>query len=278
MLAAVAGFVLLMACANIANLLPARGVGRTREIVVRASLGGSPARILRQLLTGSALLSAIGGAAGILLARVILHATPAWLTEDTLPVSMTLDFDGRVAAFALIATLLTGLLFGVAPALAEIAVAVMLVTGTGLLLRAVVALDSVDPGYRADRVLTMCINLPLKAYPTPPRALQLYRAVQHEIASLAGVRSVGLGFGLPMDGLGDRARIHRGRCASGRRGRISPRHTIRWLMRRISRRWGSRCYAGARSRSTTMPQPREWLRNPRRSPASARSLWVRSAP
>ena len=231
MLAAVAGFVLLMACANIANLLLARGVGRTREIAVRASLGGSPARILRQLLTESVLLSAIGGATGIGLARIILRAAPAWLPEDTLPVSMTLDFDARVAAFALIATLLTGLLFGMAPvwqasrmsltdalraagrgstraggafrsalAIAEIAIAVMLVTGAGLLLRTVVALDRVDPGYHADRVLTMYATLPLARYKTPERALQFYRAAQREMASLPGVRSVGLGFSLPMDG------------------------------------------------------------------------------
>src|ERR1017187_4930630 len=77
--------------------------------------GGSPARILRQLLTESVLLSAIGGAAGILLALVILRAAPAWLSEDTLPVSMTLDFDARIAGFTLLATLLTGLLFGIAP-------------------------------------------------------------------------------------------------------------------------------------------------------------------
>ena len=199
MLAAVAGFVLLMACANIANLLLARGVGRTREIAVRASLGGSPARILRQLLTESVLLSAIGGAAGILLALVILRAAPAWLPEDTLPVSMTLDFDARIAGFTLLATLLTGLLFGIAPAwqasrisltdalraagrgftgaggafrsalaIAEIAVAVVLVTGAGLLLRTVVALDRVDPGYHADRVLTMYVTLPLARYKNAP--------------------------------------------------------------------------------------------------------------
>jgi putative ABC transport system permease protein len=231
MLAGVAGFVLLMACANIASLLLARGVGRTREIAVRASLGGSPARIRRQLLTESVLLSAIGGATGIVLARIILRAAPAWLPEDTLPVSMTLDFDARVAAFALIATLLTVLLFGIAPAwqasrmsltdalraagrgstraggalrsalaIAEIAIAVMLVTGAGLLLRTVVALDRVDPGYHADRVLTMYTTLPPARYKTPERALQFYQAAQREMASLPGVRSVGLGFSLPMDG------------------------------------------------------------------------------
>jgi putative ABC transport system permease protein len=231
MLAAVAGFVLLMACANIANLLLARGVGRMREIAVRASLGGSPARILRQLLTESVLLSAIGGAAGILLARMILSVAPAWLPEDTLPVSMTLVFDARVAAFALLATLLTGLLFGIAPAwqasrisltealraggrgftgaggvfrtalaIAEVAVAVMLVTGAGLLLRTVLALDNVDPGYHADRVLTMYATLPLARYKTPERALQFYQAAQREITRLPGVRSVGLGFSLPVGG------------------------------------------------------------------------------
>jgi len=165
------------------------------------------------------------------LARIILRAAPAWLPEDTLPVSMTLDFDARVAAFALIATLLTGLLFGIAPAwqasrisltdalraagrgftgaggafrsalaIAEIAVAVMLVTGAGLLLRTVVALDNVDPGYHADRVLTMYATLPLARYKTPARALQFYQAAEREMSSLPGVRSVGMAFSLPMDG------------------------------------------------------------------------------
>ena len=177
------------------------------------------------------LLSAIGGAAGILLALVILRAAPAWLPEDTLPVSMTLDFDARIAGFTLLATLLTGLLFGIAPAwqasrisltdalraagrgftgaggafrsalaIAEIAVAVVLVTGAGLLLRTVVALDRVDPGYHADRVLTMYVTLPLARYKTPQRALTFYQAAEREMASLPGVRSVRLGFSLPMDG------------------------------------------------------------------------------
>ncbi|HUE01754.1 MAG TPA: ABC transporter permease [Bryobacteraceae bacterium] len=231
MLAAVAGFVLLMACANIANLQLARGVGRTREIAVRASLGGSPVRILRQLLTESVLLSAIGGAAGLLLAQAVLSAAPGWLPEGTLPVSMTLDFNARIAAFAVAAAAVTGLLCGIAPAwqasrisltealraagrgftgaggrlrsglaIVEIAVAVMLVTGAGLLLRTVVALDNVDPGYHADRVLTMYTNLPLTRYKTPERALQFYQAAEREISSLPGVRSVGMGYSLPMDG------------------------------------------------------------------------------
>ncbi len=231
MLAGVAGFVLLMACANIANLLLARGVGRTREIAVRASLGGSPGRILRQLLTESILLAAVGGVAGLLLARVILRAAPAWLPEGTLPVSVTLAFDTRIIAFAIMATALTGLLFGIVPAwqasrvsltdalraagrgftgaggkfrsalaIAEIAVAVVLVTGAGLLLRTVVALHGVDPGFHADRVLTMYTRLPLKRYPTPERALQFYQSTERELASLPGVRSVGFGFSLPLDG------------------------------------------------------------------------------
>ncbi len=231
MLGAVAGFVLLMACANIANLLLARGVGRTREMVVRASLGGSPARILRQLLTESVLLSTIGGAAGFGLARLLLSTAPSWLPAGTLPVSMTLVFDARVTGFAVLATLVTGLLFGIAPAwqasrisltdalraggrsltgaggafrsalaMAEIALAVMLVAGAGLLLRTVLALNNVDPGYRADRVLTMYITLPLKRYETPRRALSFYQAAEREMARLPEVRSVAFGTSLPLDG------------------------------------------------------------------------------
>ena len=230
-LAGVVGFVLLMACANIANLLLARGAGRTREIAVRASLGGSRARIMGQLLTESILLSILGGAAGLALAWLIVSASPALLPPGTLPAALTLSLDGRVLGFAALLTLATGLLFGLAPAfqaariplaealraggraatgsagrfrsvlaVGESAVAVMLVAGAGLLLRTLNSLNDVDPGFRADRVLTMSTGLPLKRYPTPQAALTFYKAVEREIAAVPGVRSVALGTNLPLDG------------------------------------------------------------------------------
>jgi putative ABC transport system permease protein len=230
-LAGVVGFVLLMACANVANLSLARGAGRTREIAVRSALGGSQWRILRQLLTESGLLAALGGTVGIWLAWLIVGATPAFLPSGTLPVGLSPVLDVRVVVFASAVTVLSGLLFGLAPAwhgarisltdamrsggrtatggagafraalaAAQIAVAVMLVSGAGLLLRTLNSLQKVDGGFRAEHVLTMRVALPLSRYPSPDRALAFYRAAEREVGALPGVRSVSFGGSLPMDG------------------------------------------------------------------------------
>jgi putative ABC transport system permease protein len=230
-LAGVVGFVLLMACANVANLLLARAAERKREIAVRSALGGSQSRILRQLLTESSLLAALGGTAGIYLAWLIVGAAPALLPAGTLPAGLIPALDGRVIAFAAAVTMLTGILFGLAPAwhaarvsltealraggrtatsgtgpfrtglaIAQIAVAVMLVSGAGLLLRTLNSLENVDGGFRADRVLTMHIVLPLSRYPAPNKALAFYQAAEREVAALPGVRSASFGGSLPMDG------------------------------------------------------------------------------
>jgi putative ABC transport system permease protein len=228
-LAGVVGFVLLMACANVANLLLARGAGRSREMAVRASLGGSRGRIVRQLLTESLLLAAMGGAAGLTLAWLLVRFAPAFLPAGTLPAGFTLTLDARVAAFAAAATLLTGIVFGLAPvfqaartslgdalrsggrsatghgsafrtvlAAGEIAVAVMLVAGAGLLARTLLSMQQVDPGYRAENVLTAAVNLPFNRY-APTRAATFYRNVEHELAALPGVRAA-IGGSLPLDG------------------------------------------------------------------------------
>jgi predicted permease len=230
-LAGVTGFVLLLACANVANLLLARGAIRTREIAVRASLGGSQGRIVRQLLTESALLATLGGVAGIGLAWIVLRAAPSFIPEGLVPVSLQLTLDARVLGFAAALTIATGLLFGLAPAwhaartplgdalraggraatgtagafrtilaAGEIAVAVLLASGAALLVRTLGSLNHVDPGYHATNVLTMNVSLPLSRYPTPERALQFYQAMQNEIRSVPGVSDVGLGTNLPLDG------------------------------------------------------------------------------
>jgi putative ABC transport system permease protein len=230
-LAGVVGFVLLMACANVASLMLARGAGRQREIAVRASLGGSQVRILRQLLTESTLLGLLGGIAGVALAWLILRAAPSFLPPGLLPVSWQLGLDARVLAFAAAITLATGLLFGFAPAwhaartsisdslrtggrnttassvnfraslaTGEIAVALVLVTGAGLLLRTLGSLNRVDAGYYANNVLTMSVGLPLSRYPNPPDTLRFYQAVQSEIGALPGVQNVSLSTNLPTDG------------------------------------------------------------------------------
>jgi putative ABC transport system permease protein len=230
-LAGIVGFVLLMACANVANLLLVRGSARTREIAVRASVGGSRARIVQQLLTESTLLGVLGGMAGVALAALILSAAPSLLPADTLPVWLRLTMDLRVIGFAAALALITAALFGLAPAwqasrvplagalraggrtvtgggsafrmalaAGEIAAAVLLVAGAGLLLRTLTSLDRVDPGFHADHVLTMGVSLPNSRYPQPENALTFYQSLEREIAAIPGVRDVGLGTILPVEG------------------------------------------------------------------------------
>jgi putative ABC transport system permease protein len=230
-LAGIAGLVLLMACANVGNLMLARGAARSREIAVRASLGGSRGRIMRQLVTESVLLSAIGGALGIALAWAIVRAAPSTLPQGTLPVGIAMQLDPRVIGFAAMLTLVTGVIFGFAPAwptlgaslgnalrsggrsatqnagafrsvlaAAEVAVAVVLVAGAGLLVRTIVSMYRVDPGFRAENVLTGRVILPLSRYPTQERAFQFYQAAERELAAIPGVRSAAFGGSLPLQG------------------------------------------------------------------------------
>src|SRR3954470_8768282 len=230
-LAGIVALVMLMASANVASLLLARGLSRTREIAVRTALGGSRARIVGQLLVESLVLALVGGVAGGLIASAATAVAPSIMPPGTLPESVYLALDGRVALFSAIVTLATGVLFGVFPAwqatevslvdtmtaggrgvtkrtgrlraalvVAEVATAVLLVSGAGLLVRTLMALQAVDPGFRGERVLTMSVGLPISKYPTPDSALTFYRAVEREIAAAPGVRVVALGDSLPLDG------------------------------------------------------------------------------
>jgi putative ABC transport system permease protein len=230
-LAGVVGFVLLMACGNVANLLLARGAGRSQEIAVRAALGGSQGRITRQLLTESALLAGLGGAVGIALAWIIVRMAPAFLPPDTLPPGVRLLLDTHMVAFSSAITGLTALLFGIVPALhgarvsltqalgagsrtvaggagalraafavSEIAVAVMLVAGAGLMIRTLASLGNVDRGFRSDHVLTMYISLANSKYPQLGLTGPFYRNVLHEVEALSGVRSAGFSDILPYEG------------------------------------------------------------------------------
>src|SRR5262245_7584251 len=165
---AIVGFVLTLVCANVANLLLARGTGRTRELAVRAAIGGSPARIMRQLLTESLVLAAAGGAAGWALAWALVRMAPSLMPPGTLPQAIVLSVDARLAIFAVVISIISGLLFGAAPAwqaarrpttealasggrtatasasrfptalaILEVAVAIVLVSGATLLVRTV---------------------------------------------------------------------------------------------------------------------------------------------
>ncbi|MGC4085407.1 MAG: ABC transporter permease [Vicinamibacterales bacterium] len=226
-------FILVMVCANVANLLLAKGVGRTRELGVRSALGAAPGRLVRQLLTESLVLSILGGTLGIVLARFLIRAAPSFLPAGTIPLSVTLHVDWRLMAFAVAATALTALVAGIVPAwhatrvslvdvmgsgartlsgghstraglaVVQIAAALFLVTGAGLFLRTIQALNRVDTGYHADRVLTMGMSLPLFRYPSPDSRLTFYESVQRDVEALPGVRSAAFINGdLPLDGFG----------------------------------------------------------------------------
>ena len=230
-LGGVVAFVLLIACANVANLLLARGVGRSRELSIRAALGAGRTRIVRQLVTESLLLAVVGGALGVMVAWIALRLVVNLVPPGTLPESVVLAFDWRLTAFTAVLTLATGLLAGSFPAwhgarvslagalaaggrgssrglgrvraalaVVEVAAAVLLVSGAGLLVRTLMALDDVDPGYRADSVLTMSVGLPVARYRTPQQALGFYRAVERRVTAIPGVRNVSFGGSLPLDG------------------------------------------------------------------------------
>ncbi len=224
----VVGFVLLICCANVANLLLARATTRTRELAVRAALGAGRGRVVRQLMTESVVLSLIGGALGIGVGWAILETAPTLIPEGLLPGTVTLQFDLRVVAFCGLAALAVGLLFGVAPAWqstslssptglesesrtvtgggrlrtvlvgGEVMTAVLLLFGAGLLLRSLVAVESYDRGYRADSVLTMLVDPLGSSYPTPEKLLQFFDQVEEQVRAVPGVQDVAWTTALPL--------------------------------------------------------------------------------
>ena len=215
------GFVLLIACANVANLLLTRAAARQRELAIRAALGAGRARIARQLLTESLVLALAGGAAGLLLASWavdLLHA----LAPSNLPRLSLVGLDARVLAYTAVAALFTGLIFGLAPvsqssssaealkdgarggsegrrgrrlrsalAVGEIATALVLVISAGLLIRSFIALTRVDLGFETRGLLAMRLQLPRAAYPHQEQIAAFYERLTEGIRALPGVESAG---------------------------------------------------------------------------------------
>jgi predicted permease len=220
--------ILLLACANLANLLLARAVARERELAVRAALGAGRERIVRQIVTESILLSIVGGVVGVLVA---IAAVPALgrLVPNTLPIAAQPSVDPRVLAFAGALVLLTGLAFSVIPALKaagakslaavredarsgsgakqrvrsalvvlEVTASVVLLISSGLLVRAMWRLQAVDPGFKAENVLTLRTALPWPKYNDPKVRHPFYSKVLNDVRSLPGVQSAAYVSYLPM--------------------------------------------------------------------------------
>ncbi len=222
------GFVLLIACANVANLQLARAAVRQKEIAVRAAVGAVRSRIARQLLTESVLLSVIGGLLGLLLAFVITRLL-RWVGPDTLPRLNEIGVDGRVLAFTFFVALLTGIVFGLAPALrasrvdlngvlkdggrgsvgkghhrlrslfvvVQVALSLVLLIGAGLLVRSYQRIQNSNPGFDARNVLSLRLSLPSSKY-KGPAVTNFYKQLAERIKALPGVEAAGTSYSLPM--------------------------------------------------------------------------------
>jgi predicted permease len=228
--------VLLIACVNVANLTLARAAAREREIAVRLALGAGRARIVRQLLIESLTLAAMGALLGLLLAKLAIDALIR-LGPEQLPRLEMISLDGRILAFALIISVLTGLLFGMAPALqslkinlneslkeggraasggrrqrrargalvvAEVALALALLLGAGLLMRSFLKLQQTDPGFNPEGVLTMSVVLPGARYEYGAPQISFLQRLVERVSALPGVRSAGVTSDLPWTGYQNR--------------------------------------------------------------------------
>jgi predicted permease len=237
MLFGAVGFVLLIACANVASLLLARATSRSREMAIRAALGAARTRHIAQLLAESVVLSVVGGALGVLLAGWCLRAIPS-ITAFDLPRAAEIHLDGTVLGFAAVLSLATGTLFGLAPALAasrpdlmrvlrspgevsnagvhrgilaglnvrglllvgQVALSIVLLIGAALLIESVSRLRAVDVGFSPAHLLTMQVSLPPVRYDTAQKKVTFFRDLTRNVGSSPGIQSVAAAMSLPMIG------------------------------------------------------------------------------
>ncbi len=234
-LLAAVGMVLLIGCANLANLSLARGLSREREVAVRAALGAGRWRLVRQFLTENVILSVTGGLLGIGFGYAFMRALKLLVPPFALPAETDVTLNAHVLLFALAISLFTGILFGMAPALqasspdlggtmkesgrsttssrssrrlrdvlvvAEIALAFVLLAGSGLLLRSFSRLLNIDPGFDSTNVLTMTLPMAQSQFPDPARLNLYQREILAAVESVPGVRSAAIGSTLPLQGWG----------------------------------------------------------------------------
>jgi putative ABC transport system permease protein len=237
------GFVLLIACANIANLLLARAAARSHETAIRAAVGAGRGHIVRQALAESLVLAAAGGALGMFAAYWGVTGLVAIGPADV-PRLAQARVDGAVLGFAMLATLVSGLVFGIAPALrmaanfphqalkeggramgsagrrdrlrstlvvAEIALALVLLTGAGLLIRTGIALDTVDPGFDSRNVLAARVSLPLAGYQEPEKVQRAFLSFAERLEHAPGILAAGLVSAAPLEGGGSNGLVPEGR-------------------------------------------------------------------
>jgi predicted permease len=228
------GFVLLIACANVANLLLAQAASRQKEISIRTALGASRFRVVRQLLTESIVLSAVGGAAGLLLAFWSIDLLSPLIPQNLSQVQ-GVSLDSRVLIFTLVILLMTGIIFGLAPALqasnpnlnetlkeggrgtsgglrqnrirsllviSEVALALVLLVGAGLMIRSFARLGGVNPGFQPENLLTMRVVLPDNKYATLEQRAAFYDQMIERVESLPGVESASVISWLPLRMIG----------------------------------------------------------------------------
>jgi putative ABC transport system permease protein len=222
MLLGAVGFVLLIACANVASLLLARASSRRREIAIRIALGASRGQIVRQMLSESVLLSILGGALGVTCAGWSLPLLMHIVAGSSLPRAENVRIDPSVLLFSAALACLTGVLFGLGPALqtaetslnetlkkksrgfrelavvAEVALALILMTGAGLLIKSFVNLMRVNPGFEAAHLMTFVLNLPPAGYAKPDQKAEFYRKLVEKVEHLPGVQSAALTNFLPL--------------------------------------------------------------------------------